>query len=97
VRAAGDDGTRVTRAYTGRPARGIVNALGDALAPFEAELPPYPLMHLLTRDIRAASARRGDPALMSLWAGQGAGLATTDLPAAELFQRLVTETDALLR
>jgi hypothetical protein len=32
---------------------------------------------------------------MSLWAGQGAPLAT-DLPAAELFQRLVTETEALL-
>jgi nitronate monooxygenase len=95
VLRAADDSTGVSRVYSGRAARGVINRLGRELEPHVAELPPYPLQNALTRELRAAAARAGNADLMSLWAGQGARLAT-DLPAAEVFRRLVRETDALL-
>jgi nitronate monooxygenase len=76
--------TTVTRAFSGRPARGLVNAfiLEHADAP-----PAYPEINNATRPLRAAAAARGDTERMSLWAGQGYRLAA-DLPAAEIIERL---------
>jgi nitronate monooxygenase len=91
VLTATEESTGVTRVYSGRAARGVLNRLARELEPHEAELPPYPLQNALTRDIRIAAARAGNPDLMSLFAGQGARLAT-DLPAAEVFRRIVRET-----
>ncbi|HXB26673.1 MAG TPA: nitronate monooxygenase [Gemmatimonadaceae bacterium] len=91
VLTATEESTGVTRVYSGRAARGVLNRLARELEPHEAELPPYPLQNALTRDIRIAAARAGKPDLMSLFAGQGTRLAT-DLPAAEVFRRIVRET-----
>jgi len=76
--------TTVTRAFSGRPARGLVNAfiVEHADAP-----PAYPEIHNATRPLRAAAAARGDTERMSLWAGQGYRLAA-ELPAAEIIERL---------
>ncbi|MEX8520299.1 MAG: NAD(P)H-dependent flavin oxidoreductase [Leptothrix sp. (in: b-proteobacteria)] len=82
--------TRLTRSFSGRPARGLVNRFMDELKSVEAELPPYPVQNLLTQDIRAAAARLGRPELMSLWAGQGVAQ-TRALPAAELMAALLRE------
>jgi nitronate monooxygenase len=95
VLSATDASTAVSRVYSGRYARGIVNRLGRELEPYEAELAPYPLHNALTRDLRGAAARAGNPELMSLVAGQSARLAT-DLPAAQVFRRIVGETVDLL-
>ncbi|RYF91983.1 MAG: nitronate monooxygenase [Caulobacteraceae bacterium] len=69
-----DDATAVTRAFTGRHARGIENAMMRALRPVEAEIPAYPVQNRLTRDLRAAGGRLGDAEVLSLWAGQGVSL-----------------------
>jgi nitronate monooxygenase len=77
--------TRITRAFTGKPARGIVNAFmeeHDAHAP-EA----YPELHHLTAPVRAAARERGDAEAINLWAGQAHELAR-DLPAAEVVAAL---------
>ena len=76
--------TTVTRAFSGRPARGLVNEfiVEHADAP-----PAYPEINNATRPLRAASAARGDTGNMSLWAGQGYRLAA-ELPAAEIIERL---------
>ena len=95
VLSATEESTGVTRVYSGRAARGVINRLARELEPHEAELPPYPLQNALTRDIRAAAARAGNPDLMSLFTGQGTRLAT-DLPAADVFRRIVRETVDLL-
>jgi nitronate monooxygenase len=87
--------TAVTRAFSGRPARGVVNRFLRELAPHEHELPPYPITNALTRDIRQAAARQDRPEFLSLWAGQGAALCRT-LPAADLIAALVAETEAAL-
>jgi nitronate monooxygenase len=92
LRAAETD-THVTRAFSGRPARGIVNRFmteidqaGDAIAPF-------PIQNALTRALRSAAARQGRAEFLSLWAGQGVRMAR-QLPAAELVAKLVEETRA---
>ncbi|UBV43646.1 nitronate monooxygenase [Deinococcus taeanensis] len=69
-RAALQAGTRdtvLTRAYSGRPARGLRTTLTDVVA---SPL-PFPLQNALTRPLRAAGARRDDPEVLSLWAGEG--------------------------
>jgi nitronate monooxygenase len=76
--------TAVTRAFSGRPARGLVNAFmrrhQDAPA-------AYPEINNATRPVRAAAAAAGDPDRMSLWAGVGYRAATT-LPAGEIIEML---------
>jgi nitronate monooxygenase len=80
--------TVVTRAFSGRPARGIRNRMTDL---FEAVPPaPFPVQQQLTADIRAAAAARGRTDLMQMWAGQAAPLAR-NLPAGELVATLARE------
>ena len=39
------------------------------------DVPAYPVQNRLTQPMRAAAAQADDPELISLWAGQGVGLA----------------------
>ena len=73
-------GTAVTWAFTGRPARGLVNRfmLDHPDAPSG-----YPEVHFATRPLRAAAAAAGDTSRMNLWAGEGYRAATA-IPAAEI-------------
>jgi nitronate monooxygenase len=81
--------TRLTRAFSGRPARGIVNRFMDA---HSAQAPiAYPDVHHLTTPIRAAARKAGDPQAINLWAGQ-AYLLAREAPAAEVVHRLGAET-----
>jgi nitronate monooxygenase len=75
IEAAPDDPTRLTRAFTGRYARGIENRFMREMRAIERELPAYPVQNRLTQPLRAAAAEAGDPQMMSLWAGQGVRLA----------------------
>jgi nitronate monooxygenase len=92
---AGERPTAVTRAFTGRPARGLVNRFiteHSSAAPVA-----YPHVHHLTKGLRQA----GDPEAMSLWAGQAHEFARVT-PAADLVRELATEarsalTEAALR
>jgi nitronate monooxygenase len=80
--------TVITRAFSGRAARGIRNRVTDA---FEGRaVPPFPEHQERTRELRATAARLGRSDLMQLWAGQGAPL-VRHLPAAELVGALVRE------
>ncbi len=88
-----DAETRLTRAFTGRLARGVANrwmAEHDAGAPSA-----YPDVHHLTAGIRAAARERGDPDGFHLWAGQAHALAER-VPAGELTSRLAAEAQAAL-
>jgi nitronate monooxygenase len=76
--------TALTRAFSGRPARGLLNRfmLDHADAP-----PAFPEINNATRPLRAAAAASGDTERMSLWAGQGYRQAA-ELPAGEIIERL---------
>lgn len=63
--------TRLTRAISGRYARGIENRFMREMASAEARCPAYPVQNALTGSIRAAAASNNDPEWMSLWAGTG--------------------------
>ena len=77
--------TALTRAFTGRAARGIRNRF---LAEHSADAPSaYPEVHYLTAPLRQAARTAGDPDLVNLWAGQAYPLGQ-DIPAAELVRSL---------
>ncbi len=81
--AAGPGDTTLTRAFSGRAARGLVNRVTATVGhPL-----PYPLQNALTRELRAAAARAGRAEFLSLWAGQGAHLGREG-SAAELLESL---------
>ena len=82
-----DAPTALTRAFTGRTARGIVNRFLED----HADAPSaYPEIHHLTAPLRTAARTRGDTHGFHLWAGQAHALAQP-LPAAELVVRLALE------
>jgi nitronate monooxygenase len=85
------DETIVTRAFSGKPARGIRNRFTE-LAEREAwPLLPFPAHAKLTAPLRQASAQAGSPECFSAWSGQAGSLARP-LPAGELVRVLVEET-----
>ena len=98
ILSAHEDGTRMTRAFSGRPARGIVNRfMTEVERDGDAAILPFPLQNSLTRPLRTAAAKQGRAEFLSLWAGQGVRLARRQ-PAAELIARLAKETaDAVER
>jgi nitronate monooxygenase len=77
--------TVLTRAFTGRPARGIENRF---IREHETAAPlAYPEVHHLTAPLRAAARAAGDPDGLHLWAGETYALAR-ELPAAQLAREL---------
>ncbi|MBW0011817.1 nitronate monooxygenase [Mycobacterium sp.] len=80
--------TVITRAFTGRPARGLRNSFIDA---HEAHAPlGYPAIHYLTSPLRKAAAAAGKPDYVHLWAGTGYRHATAE-PAADILRRLASD------
>jgi nitronate monooxygenase len=82
------DPTALTRAFTGRYARGVVNRFmrehsGDAPS-------GYPEIHHLTAPLRAAARDQGDAGGFHLWAGQAHALAE-ELPAGGLVRHLAAD------
>jgi nitronate monooxygenase len=91
---AGDTPTALTRAFTGRKARGLRNRFlvehtPDAVA-------AYPEVHHATAPLRAAARAAGDAGGFNLWAGQAHRLARA-APAGEIVARLAEEARAALR
>ncbi len=77
--------TQLTRAFTGRPARAIVN---DFVTEFDALAPAvYPQMHYLTASLRAKAKDAGAWQHVNAWAGTGFSQAQTR-PAAEIISDL---------
>lgn len=77
--------TVVTRAFSGRYARGLRNRFiveHDAQAPLG-----YPEIHYLTSPVRKASAAAGDPQATNVWAGTGWRQARTGT-VAEIIDRV---------
>ena len=89
---AGD--TLLTRAFSGRLARGLRNRLADHLAPVKDPL-PYPVQGDLLSPLRREALARNHTDLVSLWAGQAAPLAR-HRRARDVFEALVSGADALL-
>jgi nitronate monooxygenase len=87
--------TALTRVFTGRLARGIVNRL---MRDYEPQAPrAYPEVHHLTAPLRAHGRQSGDADVVNLWAGQTHELAPAT-PAAQFVAQLHRDAlDALER
>ena len=86
--------TALTRAFTGRTARGVVNRF---LREHEGEAPSaYPEVHHVTAALRTAARERGDADGFHLWAGQAHPLARA-APAAEIVRSLAADARTALR
>ncbi|PWC49383.1 nitronate monooxygenase family protein [Azospirillum sp. TSA6c] len=98
ILAAREDQTRITRAFSGRPARGIVNRFMETVEDPEAPeaVLPFPLQNALTRPLRTAAGKAGRAEFLSLWAGQGLTLAQRR-PAGELMAELLRGTEEVRR
>jgi nitronate monooxygenase len=82
------DTTVITRAFSGRPARGLANEFIARLEANPEAILPYPLQNALTRSMRTGAAQLGEAGFLSLWAGQGVGRSRA-MPAGELVKLLL--------
>ena len=85
---AREDELVLTKAFSGKFARGIANRLTREMAGNDDVL-PFPLQNAMTRPIRAESGKRGDAQMLSLWAGQGVRMAKRQ-SAGELVRELAS-------
>ena len=88
------DTTVITRAFSGRPARGIANTFIAMVAGSERAILPFRQQNDLTRPMRNAAGLKGVPDFISLWAGQGVARSRA-LPAGDLVKLLVEETSVV--
>lgn len=78
--------TALTRAFTGRTARGIRNRF---MADHDRDAPvAYPEIHYVTAPLRKAARESGDASAINLWAGEAHQLAR-EAPAAEVVAELL--------
>ncbi|MFC4016462.1 nitronate monooxygenase [Micromonospora sp. GCM10011542] len=85
--------TALTRAFTGKRARGIVN---DFLRRHDPSAPAgYPQVLHLTRPLLATARRDGNAEVANLWAGQAHSLAR-EVPAGEVVTELTADARAAL-
>jgi nitronate monooxygenase len=90
----GDMPTRLTRAFSGRTARGIEN--GFLRAHSESAPAAYPEVHHLTSPMRKAARQAGLADYVNLWAGQAYPLTMATVPAADLVRDLWAQAQATL-
>ncbi|MDR3386253.1 MAG: nitronate monooxygenase [Rudaea sp.] len=97
ILAASETDTIITRAFSGRPARGIGNRFMEEVGAAAADaILPFPWQNALTRPLRRAAATAQRAEFLSLWAGQGMRLARRQ-STAELMRHLIDDCDAALR
>ena len=84
--------TRLTRLFSGKQARGLLNDYLRDFGQYESahNLPPYPQLNAMTNDLRAHAKNNLDAEHQSLWAGQGVALVRQE-KTVELLERLVKD------
>ena len=87
------DTTVITRAFSGRPARGLTNRFIAMASGREEIILPFRQQNDLTRPMRNAAGQKGVADYISLWAGQGVAR-SRQMPAALLMQTLLAEMSA---
>jgi nitronate monooxygenase len=94
IRAGKAGRTALTRAFTGRLARGIRNQLMDELNRPGVEVLPYPLQRALVRSLTGPAEKGGHSELMQMWAGQSANLSRSE-NVAQFLQTLVSQVSSI--
>jgi nitronate monooxygenase len=87
---AREDQIVLTRAFSGKWARGIKNKFIADMEKHEDILPEFPVQNALTQPIRKASSSQQNADYLSLWSGQSPRLAK-NLSVCGLFNTIITE------
>lgn len=93
---ANESDTVITRAFSGRPARGIINPF-IRLTELSGVPPlPFPSQNTATNEIRKAAAAQNNPDFMSLWAGQGLRMVKQGEKASQIVKEMMKEAESIL-
>ncbi|XGC82073.1 NAD(P)H-dependent flavin oxidoreductase [Bdellovibrio bacteriovorus] len=71
--SSADRKTKLTRAFSGRLARGIENRFMNEIDTDPSSILPFPAQNKFTRDLRSASVAANSAEFLSLWCGTGRG------------------------
>ncbi|WP_233569767.1 NAD(P)H-dependent flavin oxidoreductase [Falsibacillus albus] len=88
-----EEETVITKAFSGRPARGLMNKFIRRFEASGIHPLPFPSQNTLTKDIRKEAAKQKNKEFLSLWAGQGTRLLTGDLTAKEIIDEIMEEAE----
>jgi nitronate monooxygenase len=91
---AKSDTTVITRAFSGRPARGLANRFIAMVEDIKHAILPFRQQNDLTRPMRNASGQQGFPDYISLWAGRGVAR-SREMAAVDLVRTLVEESSVV--
>jgi NAD(P)H-dependent flavin oxidoreductase YrpB (nitropropane dioxygenase family) len=98
ILAIDEEGTVVSRSYTGKTSRVLRNRFTDRWKGRDAQILPMPWQRIWVEPLVAPAKAAGMVEIANFPTGQGAGAITDIPPAAEVFERLVEETrEALAR
>jgi nitronate monooxygenase len=92
---ANEDQTVLTRAFSGKWARGIKNKFISDMQKYETSFPDFPVQNSLTQPVRKAAAAQNNKDYMSLWSGQSPRLAKTQT-AEELIKNIVLQAEKII-
>jgi nitronate monooxygenase len=95
LKSQGSD-TATTRAFSGRPARGVINRYIREMMAEEMNLPDFPIMNTLSGPLRKTSGAAGSPDFVAMWSGQAVGL-NRQSDVTSLVKRLISETEIVFR
>ena len=87
----------VTNVYTGRYARAIPNTLSQLLNEHftNDEIPPFPLQHVMTSDIRSWSSKN-DCQYFHLWVGESVKMCNRGESAFDFLNRLSSDVNKIM-
>ncbi|TDL30869.1 nitronate monooxygenase [Jeotgalibacillus sp. S-D1] len=95
VLEAREDEIVMTRAFSGKWARGVHNRFIEEMKHSQLDVPVFPVQNTLTKAIRSASSSQGNPDCMSLWSGQSPMLAK-EQTAAQLIDSVTEQAQRIL-
>ncbi|GJM06482.1 MAG: nitronate monooxygenase [marine bacterium B5-7] len=88
--------TVLTKAYSGKWARGLYTDFVKYIENEVDVIPDYPITNALSAPIRKSAAKQGKTALMSLWCGTGISKITSNITVAQLLNQLYEQYKELL-
>ncbi|WP_135549504.1 NAD(P)H-dependent flavin oxidoreductase [Paenibacillus cymbidii] len=92
-----EESTVITKVFSGRPARGIVNKFMKHWDESKVQPLPFPTQNSITRDIRNAASDQANTEYMSLWAGQGTRMLTDRQKAEEIMSDILQQAHSILQ
>ncbi|GGD47626.1 NAD(P)H-dependent flavin oxidoreductase [Paenibacillus nasutitermitis] len=94
--ASTEESSVITKAFSGRPARGVNNDFVKAWDRSGVDPLPFPTQNTATRDIRNGAADQNNPEYMSLWTGQGTRMLTSGQSAKTIVEEIIRQAGSLL-